>query len=296
MHRALTLDQSLAVLFALLTAFTNAFALTTQHIASTRQQEHASKWQLVLFLFRQPLWLLGWLALCGSLVFQALALHFGPMSEVQPILVGELVVALLLRRLWLRQRVARLAWISATITVVGLVGFLLASAPRGNANVPNATHWTAPVLACLVAAAVLVAVAQRGSAIRRASFFAAATGVTWALEATFIKATTDTITASGWVGAFAHWPIYALIVGGVIGLICEQAALHVGPLKASQPLIVIVDPVVSVVLGVWLYRETLQSGAAHVGLAAFAFAVMCVGVVVLTQSAPSTMKAELHRL
>jgi len=32
----------------------------------------------MIFLFRQPLWLLGWVALFGSLIFQALALHFGP--------------------------------------------------------------------------------------------------------------------------------------------------------------------------------------------------------------------------
>jgi hypothetical protein len=296
MHRALTLDQSLAVVFALLTALTNALALTTQHIASTRTQEHTSNWRLVLFLFRQPLWLLGWAALCGSLVFQALALHFGPMSEVQPLLVSELIVALLLRRLWLRQNIASLAWLSAGVTVIGLAVFLIASSPAGRANVPRASHWTAPVLACLVVTAVLVGVAQRGSPSRRAGFFAAATGVMWALEATFIKATTDTITASGFVGALSHWPVYALIVGGIVGLLCEQAALHVGPLNVSQPFIVIVDPVVSVVLGLWLYRETLQSGFVHVSIATLGFLVMSVGVVLLTQSAPSTMKAELHRL
>lgn len=296
MHRALTLDQSLAILFALLTAVSNAFALTTQHIASTRQQDHSSNWRLVLFLFRQPLWLLGWAALFGSLVFQALALHFGPMSEVQPLLVSELIIALLLRRLWLRQNIAPLAWISAGVTVLGLAVFLLASSPNGGANVPTNAHWTSPVLACVVGTAILVGVAQRGSPSRRAGFFAAATGVMWALEATFIKATTDTISTTGFVSALAHWPLYALCVGGAVGLICEQAALHVGPLKISQPFIVIVDPVVSVVLGLWLYREKLQSGFVHVGVASLAFVVMCLGVVLLTQSAPSSMKAELHRL
>ena len=118
----------------------------------------------------------------------------------------------------------------------------------------------------------------------------------WALEATFIKATTDTISSTGFLSALAHWPLYALCVGGAVGLICEQAALHVGPLKISQPFIVIVDPVVSVVLGLWLYRETLQSGFIHVGVASLAFVGMCVGIVLLTQSAPSSMKAELHRL
>jgi fumarate reductase subunit D len=87
-----------------------------------------------------------------------------------------------------------------------------------------------------------------------------------------------------------------LIVGGVIGLLCEQAALHVGPLSVSQTFIVIVDPIVSVVLGVWLYRERLHDGALHLSIGASAFAVMCAGIVVLTRTAPASMEADVHRI
>jgi fumarate reductase subunit D len=118
----------------------------------------------------------------------------------------------------------------------------------------------------------------------------------WALEATFIKATTDSITALGFWGAFGRWPIYALIVGGILGLLCEQAALHVGPLSVSQPFIVIVDPVVSVVLGIWIYHERLRAGAVHLSIGVLAFAVMCAGVVVLTRTAPASMAADYPRV
>ena len=37
---------------------------------------------------------------------------------------------------------------------------------------------------------------------------------------------------------FAHWPVYALAVGSVAALFLMQAALHVGPLRASQPFLV----------------------------------------------------------
>jgi fumarate reductase subunit D len=118
----------------------------------------------------------------------------------------------------------------------------------------------------------------------------------WALEATFIKATTDTISALGFGGAFTRWPIYALILGGIVGLLCEQAALHVGPLSVSQTFIVIVDPVVSVALGIWLYRERLHHGGLHVTIGVLAFAVMCAGIVALTRTAPATMTADVHRV
>ena len=114
----------------------------------------------------------------------------------------------------------------------------------------------------------------------------------WALVATFIKATTDTLTQFGVSGMFTHWPVYALAIGSAVALFLQQVALHVGPLRAAQPFIVIVDPVVSIALSVWLFDEHFTSGAAVLALAAAGFAVMCASVVVLTQSAPATMKAD----
>ena len=114
----------------------------------------------------------------------------------------------------------------------------------------------------------------------------------WALVATFIKATTDTLTQFGVGGMFTHWPIYALAAGSVAALFLMQAALHVGPLRASQPFIVIVDPIVSIALSVWLFSEHFTSDGAVLALAAAGFAVMCAGVVALTQTAPATMKAD----
>ncbi len=279
-------DQTLAALFALATACTNALAVTTQHVAITHRDAPESKWRLALYLVRQPLWMLGWVALVGSLIFQALALHFGPVSEVQPLLVSELILALVLRRLWTRQAVRPLAWFGAFLVVLGLASFLLASSPRGVANTPSTAHWIAPVLATLALAGALVLRARNGSALRRAALFGAATGVLWALEATFIKATTNTLVASGVSGALRTWPLYALIVGGILGIACEQVALHAGPLHISQPLLVIIDPLVSVLLGAWLFSERFRGGVGHVFIATIGFVIVCVGVVVSTQFAP----------
>ena len=290
------LATSMTILFALLTSLTNALAVTLQHIASTSDIEQSKGWTFVKYLLRHPLWLLGWLALCGSLIFQALALHFGPLSLVQPILVTELILALVLRQLWLHQSIRGITWLAAIVTAAGLVIFLVVSAPRGGSFLPTSSAWTTPSIVCVAGVALLVALAQRGSPARRAALFASATAVMWALEATFIKATTDTISALGFGDVFTRWPVYALIVGGIVGLLCEQAALHVGPLSVSQTFIVIVDPIVSVALGIWLYRERLHHDALHLTVSAVAFAVMCTGIVALTRTAPATMNADVHRV
>ena len=286
----------MTILFALLTSLTNALAVTLQHIASTSDIEKSSGWRFVWYLLRHPLWLLGWVALCGSLIFQALALHFGPLSLVQPILVTELILALVLRQLWLGQSIRGVTWSAAVVTGAGLVIFLVTTSPHGRSFLPTSSAWTVPSIVCVAVVALFVALAQRGSPARRAALFASATAVMWALEATFIKAATDTISALGYGGMFTRWPVYALIIGGIIGLLCEQAALHVGPLSVSQTFIVIVDPLVSVALGIWLYRERLHHDALHLSVGVVAFAVMCAGIVALTRTAPPTMNADVRRV
>src|SRR5580704_9032269 len=153
----------MTIFFALLTSLTNALAVTLQHIASTSDTEKSSGWKFVMYLLRHPLWLLGWLALCGSLIFQALALHFGPLSLVQPILVTELILALVLRQLWLRQSIRGVTWLAAIVTGAGLVIFLVITSPRGGSFLPRTSAWTAPSIVCVAVAALLVVLAQRGS-------------------------------------------------------------------------------------------------------------------------------------
>jgi hypothetical protein len=140
------------------------------------------------------------------------------------------------------------------------------------------------------AAGVLALLGARGSPVRRAALLGAATSVLWALVATFIKATTDSLTQFGLGGMFAHWPVYALAAAGLLAELLNQAALHVGPLSVSQPLIVIVDPIVSIALSVWVYEETFNASTPRLFIGALTFAGMCVAATVLARTAPATME------
>ena len=283
----------MVLVFALLAALSNAVNEATQHIASSAAPGRSSGWRLVVYLFRNPLWLFGWVALAAAFVFQALALHDGLLSIVQPVLATELVFMLLLRRFWIRQSIRPVTWVAAAVTCVGLTIFVIAGQPGGGQPTPAGKHWFAAGLACCACAGLLAVAARWGSPSLRAALYGSASAVMWALVATFIKATTDTLTQFGVGGMFTHWPIYALAAGSVAALFLMQAALHVGPLRASQPFIVIIDPIVSIALSVWLFSERFTSDGAVLALAAAGFAVMCAGVVVLTQTAPATMTADL---
>jgi len=278
--------MTITVIFALAAAFSNAVFIMTQHLASTSAPKRQHGWRLGVYLLRQPLWLFGWIAAAGGFAFQALALHFGQLSIVQPVLVTELVFALVLRRVWIRQNVARAAWESAVVTCVALAVFVAMAEPQGGSSTPTGGEWLSVLLVFGGTITLLALLARRGSPVRQAALFAIAAALTWALAATFIKATTDTLATDGVLGMFLHWPVYALAAAGVAGTLLQQAALHVGPLSVSQPLVVIVDPFASIVLSVWLFDETFTQSPAKILIAVVAFAVMAIGVTVLSRTTP----------
>jgi drug/metabolite transporter (DMT)-like permease len=280
----------MTIVFALAAALCNALNVVTQHIASTSDPGHSKGWRFVRYLFSNPLWLFGWVALAGAFVFQAFALHLGQMSVVQPLLVTELVFALLLRRFWVRQQIRAVTWAAATATVATLALFVAVSEPTGGTAVPSSSAWAGAVAATAGMTLVLALCSLRGVPARRAAFLGAAASVSWALVAAFIKATTDTLTQYGLGGMFTHWPIYALAVAGLAAEYLNQAALHVGPLSASQPLLVVVDPIVSIALSVWIFNETFTDDALRIVVAVLAFAGMCAAVLVLVRTAPATME------
>jgi len=283
-------DMILAVAFALAAAFASAVNLITQHAASISAPKREKGWRLALYLIRQPLWLLGWAAAGGTFIFQALALHNGPMSVVQPVLITELVFVLALRRVWIRQRVAAAAWASVLVVCLALAVFLIAAEPTGGQPVPDTKEWLSAGLVFVGAIAVLTALGRTGRPMRRAALFGAAAALTWALEATFLKAATDTITAFGISGMLTRWPVYALIGAGIGGTLLEQAALHVGPLSVSQPVLVIINPFASIILSVWLFDERFTNSPARIAVAALSFAVMAAGVIMLTRTAPEDLR------
>jgi drug/metabolite transporter (DMT)-like permease len=276
-----------SVLFAFAAAFANALNVVTQHVASVAAPSRDRGWRLALYLVRNPLWLVGVGATVAAFVCQAVALYEGALSVVQTILVTELVFSLLIGWLWLRRDVVAAAWISASVTSAGLALFLIMAEPKGGHGGAAADAWLAALLTFGGLAAALTVLGGSGSPVRRAALYAAASGIVWASLATFLKSSSNTVATDGVLALFENGAIYGVVVAGILGTVLTQAALHVGPLGVSQPVMVIVDPFASIVFGVWLYGEHFTESPFDIALGALGFAIMVVGVVFLVRTAPS---------
>jgi drug/metabolite transporter (DMT)-like permease len=282
-----------SALFAFGSAFANSLNLVTQHVASTAAPAKVKGRRLALYLIRNPLWLFGVAAMVGAFVLQALALYNGRLSVVQSILVTELVFTLVIGRLWLRRAVAPAAWVSALVTSAGLALFLVMSQPEGGHPQVTSGAWLPALLTFGGAAALLTILAAHGSPVRRAALYATASGIVWAVFATFVKSVTDILGASGVLAVLERGAVYGLVVAGIVGAVLTQAGLHYGPLSVSQPLMVIVNPLVSIALGVWLFGEHFDGGVVKIVFGAVGFGAMVFGVVCLARTAPS-LEAQHH--
>ena len=281
----------MTIFYALLAALCNALNVIAQHLGSITSAEKSKGWHFVVALLRNPMWLAGWGALAGGFVFQALALHAGQLSVVQPLLVTELVFALALRRVWLHQPIRVVTWWAATLTCVSLSLFLAMSEPQGGTQYPDSSAWATGAWGSVGAAAILALLGMRGTVVRRTVLMASAAAVMWALVAVLVKTMTDTLTEFGVGGMFAHWPVYALAGAGLGAEVLHQTTLRVGPLSVSQPLLVIVNPIVSIALSVWIFQEYFTPDTPRLAVGSAAFAAMCGSAVVLTRTAPPTMSS-----
>lgn len=274
------------VLLAALSALASAIGLVVQRDSSRAAPADIRGRRLAGYLVRRPLWLLGQGAWVVALGLQALALHVGRLSVVQPVLVSELVFVLVIRRFVMHRKVRTAAWGSAALLCGSLSLFLVAAEPRGGHPTPTASAWVWALIATGGFAASMAWLGSGGDPVRRAACYATAAATLGALEASFLKTLTITLSRHGVLAVFTSWPLYALAVAGACSGVLVQAALRTGPLAVSQPLLAVVNPMVSVLLSVWLFGEHFTDDPATIAMGACAFLGVVAGAVLLTATGP----------
>ena len=210
-------------------------------------------------------------------------------------MVTELIFTLALRVVWLRDPIARRTWGAAALLCAGLAGFLVVANPQEGHHHPSFRSWAIALGSRGLVIVVLLVLSRRGSPARRAALLGAAAALVWAIDAAFVKAATEVLAHHGWSGLFVHWPVYGVVVTGVLGTVLLESAFTAGPLAASQSALLIVDPLASIAIGIELFGEQLRNSPAAILLQAVMLCAMFTGVVLLSKWAPPEMVARIKR-
>jgi hypothetical protein len=238
---------------------------------------------LMAHALRRGIWILGFVLMVFSFLFQAVALHFGQLSEVQPVLTLELLFLVFVLAVWFRFNVGTREYLGALAAGAGLAGFLVFADPRAGSAPPASWEWATAAAACGGAMAIAVVLALRGPRWWRAALFGTASAIGFAFTAALTKAVGNYF-AQDWVSIFKHPQTYGLAIFGVASVFLAQNAFHAGPIVASQSTIVLVDPLVSIIIGVCLFGDDLRTSGAWGPLEAISLLVLFAGAFSLVNS------------
>lgn len=271
-------------LLATACALSNALASVLQRMGiESAPASDTLRLSLLTHALKRGVWLLGFAFIIATVPLQIVALHLGTLSQVQPILSAELLFLVILLATWFRFHVGWREWLGCAGAAGGLAGFLLFAQPGGGNDVPTTFEWIVAVSLCGGAALIATLAALRGPRWWRATAFGVAGAVGFALTASLIKTVSDYI-ATDWVHVFFHWQTYGTAVCGALSLFVTQNAYHAGPIAASQTALVLVDPLVSIALGIGLYGDSLRTSGAYGPLEALSLLIMFVGAASIAQS------------
>lgn len=252
----------ICVLFALLTAASNAAASVLQRKAAAQVPESRSMHiSLIGDLMRRRVWLAGIAMVVAAALFQAAALATGPIALVQPIFIIELPVTLLLAVIVNRdlQKLRRLPWRAIATTTIALGAGLAIANPSGAIDRAQNSSWAIALIVTAAFEAVLIgtAIGMRGEP--RAALLGLAAACGYALTAALMKNAMADLNSSA-RDFFTNWHVYAAAAAGVGALFLLQNALQAGSLVASQPMLTVGDALISIGYGVTLYSEQLRAG------------------------------------
>jgi len=271
-------------LLALAAALANALTSVLQRMGvEDAPAKDTLRLSLMVHALRRKVWLCGLALMIGSFLLQAVALHFGRLTEVQPILTTELLFLVVILGTWFNFTVGWREWVGATGAAAGLAGFLVFADPRGGDLTPGFGEWCEVGGACLVVIAIAVLLALRGPRWWRAAAFGTAAAVAFAFTAALTKVVTQFV-ANDWISMFRHWQTYGLAVFGLLAVFLTQNAYHAGPIAASQSTLVLIDPLASILIGVNLFGTNLRTAGAFGPLEALSLLILFAGAITLCHS------------
>src|SRR3954465_934826 len=227
-------------------------------------------WASTVALFRSPVYTIGCVVATTSWGFHVAALGLAPISLVQSVIAGGLLLPPGVASTVLGQSVTRREWIGVALTAAGLA--FLAATLEGTADSAHGDYedvaFAVMVCGATLAAFILARRAHSGPAL------AVSAGLFWAASDVTIKALSGKAEDLG-LAVVIH-PFALLIVAlSLIGLLVSARSLQIGPAVPVIALTSATANVLTIAAGPFVFQEPLPEAplALLVRLAAFALVI-----------------------
>ena len=229
-----------------------------------------------LALFRSRWYTLGILIAIGGWGLHVGALALAPISLVQSVIAGGLVLLTVTADRLFAHQVTRRERIGVALAALGLA-FLAAtlSATGDDASSGYETSRLVAYIAIVGAAAVSVALGARRS-IREGVLLGASAGLFWAASDTSIKALSGELGDSGWTAIVLSPLALVIAVGSAVGLIVSARSLQIGRAVPVIAITSVAANALTIAAGPLVFAEPFPDTALGVTLRISAFVLVIV--------------------
>jgi drug/metabolite transporter (DMT)-like permease len=275
----------LAALLAILASVSFALAATLWQRASQDAGIERLTPRSLATVLANSVWLLGLGAQGLGVALQAAALDRGRVAIIQPLLVTSVIWAMPLGHYLTHQTITRRQVAGAGLVVAGLIVFASFGDPAGGRDNAPGAAWLSAFVVLGAACICLLLFAGRGGAASRAAVYGAIAGILYGVSATLMKPVIEQFHASGAGAVLGGWQLWAMAIAGLVGFYVQQVSLTTGQLVPSVATVSVVNPVVSVLLGVLILDERLQQPPAwHVVVAVGGLGLALIGAAIVASA------------
>jgi len=258
--------QGIALALVATTAYNAGFVLEKRALARLPVVDIRAPLRLLRTLFTAPAWLGGLLCMCVGLGCQLLVLQTLPISLAQPLQVAGIGVLLLLAWLLLGEKVGRRDWwrLAAVAVSVVLLGLSVNGRSQPGTRPPDASGMAAVLgLSAVLAVGMLLAAGRRRRTGESATGVSTglAAGLLYGIAGLGLKGLSSQVahhTPVEILALLARSPYLYLVVGASgIGMLVFQTGLQRCRASVVVPTSNIAGSCYVLVLGTWLFHESL---------------------------------------
>ncbi len=249
-------NNLIAVLFALASALTIAWGTVIRHrIAERAPSDGTWTGSPLVTAIRRPLW---WIASSTAILgyfFQVIALGYGTLLIVQPILVLSLLFTMPMSAYYDKRRLLADEIFWGVVLSIAVATLIILGNPIGGQSQPEVHKWLFSLSVGIAIMSILFLISFKLPRNTRGLLLGMVVGINYGFVAVLSKAVVDQYHNNGLFGLLISWDLYLLIGGAIVGTILQQYAFNAGALRRSLPAMTTAEPLVAFGLGYLVLGE-----------------------------------------
>jgi hypothetical protein len=270
---AMSVSVQLGLVLALLTAFGSVAGFLFKFRGAREAAEVDLKRPVrsSLALFRSPLYTLGIVIAMAGWGLHVGALALAPISLVQSVIAGGLVLLTVVADRLFGIPVTRREWIGVALMAAGLA--FLAATLHGTADSAH-SHYNPTTLGVYVGA--LAAAGLMIAAVNRSAYaLAVSAGLLWAASDTSIKALSSHLHHLGF-GVLIHPLAFVILIASLVGLVISARSLQLGDAVPVIALTSAAANLTTIAAGPIAFSEPMPNSSLGFAVRLLAFALVIV--------------------